>query len=70
VTSELEDHKRLVRSFVAAWNDRDFDRFDALMGDGANLDVGGQTVPCDPAGTRAIAVEWEGPDAMSECPRR
>ena len=55
---ELEASKALVRSFVEAWNTRDFDRFDALMGDGAVLHIGGGQVPCDPAGTRAIAEEW------------
>jgi steroid delta-isomerase-like uncharacterized protein len=43
---------------VDAWNDRDFDRFDELMADDAVLAVGGITVSCNPAGTRAIAVEW------------
>lgn len=54
----LETNKAIVRSFVEAWNTRDFDRFDELMGDGALLRIGGGVVPCDPAGTRAIAVEW------------
>jgi hypothetical protein len=58
MTSEVDANKRLVSSFVAAWNDRDFDRFEGLMGDDAVLEVGGNTVPCDPAGTRAIAREW------------
>ena len=47
-----------IRAFVAGWNDRDFDRFDTLMGAGAVLTVGGMKVPCDPRGTRAIAEEW------------
>jgi len=65
-TEHLEDpvptnpdaNKDIIRSFVAAWNDRDFDRFDQLMAPGATLAVGGVTVPCDPPGTRAIAQEW------------
>jgi predicted ester cyclase len=56
--SDLETNKDIIRAFVAAWNDRDFDRFDALMGAGAVLTVGGMKVPCDPRGTRAIAEEW------------
>ncbi len=56
--ADLEANKSLVRSFIAAWNTRDFDRFDALMGDGAVLHIGGGQVACDPAGTRAIAEEW------------
>jgi hypothetical protein len=55
---DLEANKALVRSFVEAWNTRDFDRFDVLMGEGAVLHIGGGQVQCDPAGTRAIAEEW------------
>src|SRR6201996_6143206 len=55
---DLEANKALVRSFVEAWNTRDFDRFDALMGEGAVLHIGADQIPCDPAGTRAIAEEW------------
>src|SRR5262245_22153961 len=51
-------NKDLVRAFVTAWNDRDFGRFDDLMGAGAVLHVGGAAVSCDPAGTRAIAEQW------------
>ena len=51
-------NKDLVRAFVTAWNDRDFSRFDDLMGDGAVLHVGGADVSCDPPGTRAIAEQW------------
>jgi steroid delta-isomerase-like uncharacterized protein len=58
VTNDLDANKSLVRSFVAAWNDREFDRFDTLMGDDAVLNVGGATVSCSPEGTRAIAREW------------
>ena len=58
MTSTPETNKDLVRAFVAAWNERDFAAFDRVMGEGAVLTVGGQTVPCDPAGTRAIAEEW------------
>ena len=56
--TDLNANKDLVRAFVAAWNDRDFDRFDELMGHGAVLNVGGTAVSCDPAGTRTIADEW------------
>jgi predicted ester cyclase len=56
--TDLDASKDIVRGFVDAWNDREFARFDALMGDGALLSVGGMKVPCDPAGTRAIAMEW------------
>jgi len=56
--TDLDANKNIVRAFVAAWNDRDFDRFDTLMGTGAVLTVGGMKVPCDPKGTRAIAEEW------------
>lgn len=51
-------NKDLVRAFIAAWNDRDFHRFEGLMAETAVLHVGGTTVPCDPAGTRAIAEQW------------
>ena len=56
--TEQATNKDIVRSFVDAWNTRDFRRFDALMGAGAVLHVGGVDVPCDPAATRAIAEEW------------
>jgi predicted ester cyclase len=56
--ADIDANKDIIRAFVAAWNDRDFDRFDALMGSGAVLSVGGMQVPCDPQGTRAIAEEW------------
>ena len=58
MTTDLEANKNLVRSFVGAWNDRDFDRFDTLMAEGATLAVSGMRFPCDPKGTRAIAEEW------------
>jgi predicted ester cyclase len=58
VPANPETNKEIIRSFVAAWNERDFARFDELMADGATLAVGGVTVPCDPRGTRAIAKEW------------
>lgn len=57
-TTDLDTNKDVVRAFVAAWNDRDFERFDTLMAAGAVLSVGGVNVPCDPKGTRAIAQEW------------
>jgi steroid delta-isomerase-like uncharacterized protein len=68
---DLEANKALVRSFVEAWNTRDFDRFDALMGESAVLHVAGGQIPCDPAGTRAIADEWTSafPDWRFELPR-
>ena len=56
--TQLEVSKTVVRSFIDAWNTRDFDRFEALMGDGAVLRIGGAVVPCDPQGTRAIAEQW------------
>ncbi len=56
--TDLDANKAIVRAFVAAWNDRDFGRFETLMGEGAILSVGGMKVPCDPRGTRAIAEEW------------
>jgi len=62
-------NKDLVRSFVGAWNDRDFDRFAALMGEHAVLSVGGMTLPCNQAGTRSIAEEWprRSPTGDSTC---
>jgi len=56
--TQLSANKAIIRAFVAAWNDRDFDRFDTLMGSHAILNVGGMQVPCDPRGTRAIAEQW------------
>jgi C-1 hydroxylase len=56
--STIDANKAIVRSFVEAWNTRAFDRFDELMADDAVLHVGGGDLPCDPAGTRAIAEEW------------
>jgi predicted ester cyclase len=58
VPTTPDTNKDIIRSFAAAWNDRDFDRFDELMAHGATLAVSGVTVPCDPQGTRAIAQEW------------
>jgi C-1 hydroxylase len=54
----VEANKAIVRSFIDAWNSRDFERFGELMGDGAVLHIAGGVVPCDPSGTRAIAIEW------------
>jgi len=51
-------NKALIQSFVDAWNTRDFQRFDALMGADAVLHIGGGQVACNPAATRAIAEEW------------
>jgi len=56
--AQLEANKAVIRSFVDAWNSRDFGRFQALMGQDAMLRIGGGAVPCNPAGTRAIAQEW------------
>ena len=56
--AQFEVSKAIVRSFIDAWNTRDFDCFDAIMGDHALLRIGGGVVPCDPSGTRAIAEEW------------
>jgi predicted ester cyclase len=56
--TQLDTNKNLVRAFVAAWNDRRFEQFDELMGGAATLHIGGADVPCDPAGTRAIAEQW------------
>jgi steroid delta-isomerase-like uncharacterized protein len=58
VDANLEANKAIVRSFVNAWNTRDFARFDTLMGDRAVLRIGGGVVPCDPSATQAIAQEW------------
>lgn len=55
---DLEANKAVVRSFVDAWNTRDFDRFDALMGEHAVLHMAAGDLACDPTGTRAIAEEW------------
>ena len=56
--ARLEANKAVIRSFVDAWNSRDFGRFQALMGQDAVLRIGGVVVPCNPAGTQAIAEEW------------
>lgn len=56
--TDLDSNKELVRAFIAAWNDREFGRFDDLMADTAVLKIGGATVSCSPAGTRAIAQQW------------
>jgi predicted ester cyclase len=58
MTTNLDANKDLIRSFVTAWNEREFDRFNTIMAERAKLFVGGMTVPCDPDGTRAIAKEW------------
>ena len=50
--------KAIILSFIDARNTRDFDRFGELMGEGAVLHIAGGVVPCNPSGTRAIAVEW------------
>lgn len=58
MTTDLDANKNVIRAFVAAWNERDFDRFDTVMAGDAVLAVGGMTISCNPAGTRAIATEW------------
>jgi steroid delta-isomerase-like uncharacterized protein len=58
MTTDTSANKRLIRAFVAAWNDRDFAAFDRLMADDAVLTVGGATISCNPAATRAIAEAW------------
>jgi predicted ester cyclase len=54
----LDANKSVVRAFVAAWNEKDFDRFNDLMDEAATLTVGGSTISCSPAATRAIAEHW------------
>ena len=51
-------NKAVIRSFIDAWNGREFDRFGTIMGTDAVLHIGGADVSCDPAGTRAIAEQW------------
>jgi steroid delta-isomerase-like uncharacterized protein len=55
---QLEASKAIIRSFIDAWNTRDFDRFEALMSDDAVLRIGGAVVSCNPQGTRTIAEQW------------
>lgn len=50
--------KTIVDAFIAAWNERDFARFDEIMGADAVLHIGGGHMSCSPAATRAIAKEW------------
>jgi steroid delta-isomerase-like uncharacterized protein len=57
-TVDLEANKATIRAFIDAWNRRDFNQFGRLMGESAVLHFGSGDVPCDPAGTRAIAQEW------------
>jgi steroid delta-isomerase-like uncharacterized protein len=54
----LDDNKAVVRSFVEAWNEKDFGRFDDLMAEDATLTVGGSSISCSPSATRAIAEHW------------
>lgn len=58
MTTDTAANKELIRAFVAAWNDRDFAAFDRLMADDAVLTVGGSTISCNAAATRAIASAW------------
>jgi steroid delta-isomerase-like uncharacterized protein len=53
-----EANKAVVRSFVSVLNAKDFDRFDDVMAEDATLTVGGTTIDCSPAATRAIAEHW------------
>jgi steroid delta-isomerase-like uncharacterized protein len=53
-----ELNKAVVRAFVETWNTKDFDRFDDLLAEDAVLTVGGSTISCSPAATRAIAEHW------------
>ena len=53
-----EANKEIVRSFIEAWNSKDFERFDSLMAEDAQLTLGGSTISCSPAATRAIAEHW------------
>jgi len=55
---DLDANKAVVLSFLDAWNGRDFDRFDSVMAADAVLHMAAGDLPCDPAGTRAIAEEW------------
>ena len=55
---QLEANKAIIRSFIDAWNTRDFDHFEALMSDDAVLRIGGAVVSCNPLGTRTIAEQW------------
>jgi hypothetical protein len=45
---QLVANKAIVRSFIDAWNTRDFDRFEVLKGEDAVLRIGGAVVSCDP----------------------
>lgn len=58
MTTGTELNKNVVRSFIEAWNEREFSRFDDLFAEDAVLHVNGADVPCDPRGTRAIAAQW------------
>ncbi len=58
MTTDLDASHALVHAFVEAWNERAFDRFDALMASDAVLHVGGATVSCSPSSTRVIAEAW------------
>jgi predicted ester cyclase len=58
VAASIGSNKDLVRGFVAAWNDRAFDRFREVMAEGAVLHIGGSDISCDPAATATIAEQW------------
>jgi C-1 hydroxylase len=53
----VEANKAIVRSFIDAWNSRDFERFGELMGDGAVLHIPAASCRATRR-ARAIAVEW------------
>lgn len=55
---DLESNKSLIRGFVDAWNNRELDRFDELMGPTAVLHLGTAQYSCDPDSTRSIVEEW------------
>ena len=59
----------IVRSFIDAWNNRDFARFDDLMADTCQLAVGADRVSCSPSSTREIAEYWvrPSPTGASSC---
>lgn len=55
-----ESNKDVVRAFVEAWNTQELDHFDDLMAENCRLTVGGNTISCSPASTRAIVEHWLG----------
>jgi steroid delta-isomerase-like uncharacterized protein len=55
---DTDANKAIVRSFIEAWNNRDFARFEDLMADTCQLAVGADRVSCSPSSTREIAEYW------------